>query len=232
MEIIRLFYDSLDVKPVTLLNHFLSYLGFYVEEITEATKPSKISSVADIYIISNNYMKCRQNNLTIEPNSKTILICKDSWTVNTKCHYSIQYKKSNEQDEDFLLTLVSYLVSIPHPCKLLMHSVSNLNSVLKCIIKAYCKFRILPSMLYTHQFYKQRDLYKIALDNYRSFIGALDSLEVSDRDNDLVVFIRTCAKFEIDSICEKNSIIFCYPVEELNSTCLQLLNRYPENERI
>lgn len=232
MEVIRLFHDSLDVKPVALLNHFLSYLGFYVEEITETTKPSKINSAADIYIISNNYMKCQQNNLVIGLSSKTILICKDGWKVDTKSIHSIQFTESSEQDEDFLFTLVSRLVSIPSYCKLLIHTPLDLNSVLKCIVKAYCEFRILPSMLYTYKFYKQSELYKIAFKNYRSFIGALDSLEVPDRDSDLVVFIRTYAKFELDSICKKNSREFCYPVKELNTTCQRLLSRYPENERI
>lgn len=232
MELIRLFYDSLDVKPVALLNHFLSYLGFYVEEITETTKPSKINSIADIYIISNNYMKQQQNNLVTGLNGKTILICKDGWKVDTKSIHSIQFAESSEQDEDFLFTLVSHLMSIPSYCKLLIHTPLDLNSVLKCVVKAYCKFRILPSMLYTYEFYKQPELYKIAFNNYRSFIGTLDSLQAEDRNSDFVVFVRTYAKFEFDFICKKNSRTFCYPVEELSTACQRLLSRYPENEKI
>lgn len=239
MELIRLFYDSLDIKPKVLLSHFLHYLGFYVEEITGITKPSNVYSIADIYIISNYFMENKSSTLNDVRKEKTILICKDGWEINNGKVYGINYEKYNQKggngDKECLNKLVSYLIEIlsnqSRIGDLLSVGILKLGSKMKDVISLYSQEEILQLMLYNRCFYKQYNLCKIALEKYKTFITKLEQLQ-GQSHNDLINYIITYAKFELNLICKKNSKIYYYPVDELNDTCLKLLNRYPENEQI
>ena len=57
MDLIRLFFNSIDVEISILLIHFLHYLGFYIEKIEEKGMRSEAESLVDIYIISNAFLE-------------------------------------------------------------------------------------------------------------------------------------------------------------------------------
>ena len=49
MELVRLYYNSMDVRPSVLVRHFVRYLGLYVEENIEKGKMNS-HSLTDIYL--------------------------------------------------------------------------------------------------------------------------------------------------------------------------------------
>lgn len=60
MEIVRIYYNSIDIQPRLILHHFLRYLGLYVEEVTEGMH-SRGESLVDIYIVGDEYMWEKMN---------------------------------------------------------------------------------------------------------------------------------------------------------------------------
>lgn len=84
MDLIRIFYSTLDIQPERILRHFLGSIGFYVEEISDTTCPNKNPSVADIYIIGNEYasdfLKLLEDYELDE--DKSVFIFKDGWDAD------------------------------------------------------------------------------------------------------------------------------------------------------
>ena len=63
MDFVRMYYNSIEVMPKILISHFLRYMGFYIEEITDGTEPSSKESSLDVYIVSEEDVKQNQGGI-------------------------------------------------------------------------------------------------------------------------------------------------------------------------
>lgn len=81
MDRIRMFYSNIDTKPRVLITHFVRFLGFYVDGITNKDNIvlSNVESMMDIYIISDAYVEERTISIDVEEEEKSILIYLDGW---------------------------------------------------------------------------------------------------------------------------------------------------------
>lgn len=74
MDFVRMYYNSVEVMPKILISHFLRYMGFYIEEITDGTEPSSKESSLDVYIVSEEDVKQNQGGIRINDIEKSIII--------------------------------------------------------------------------------------------------------------------------------------------------------------
>lgn len=236
MELIRLFHSNVDIKPKVLLSHFLRYLGFYVEEIAEGTEPSKVDSIADIYILSKAYVKEHQTTIDVALGRKTILICKDGLEIDDKSVFSLKHD-DKKTDKTLLNEVVSCLSDIIEEMYfgsegLLVNSAKDIKRVFTAVANAYTGNNILQTSIYVRCFYKNPTLLEIGLAQYKGFYNSLTAPGLSGIGGYLLDYARSYAQFEVDVICRKNSCKAIYPVPELIATCLKLLQKYPDNEQV
>lgn len=234
MELVRLYYNSMDVKPKVLIRHFLRYLGLYVEEVTDDSKQSAVSSVADIYYIcsAGEYESYAADCWDF---SKAVFIFRDGALPVQESEISIVYKE-NEKDVDFLKEFLMKLSVVFRQQNTetgrLVRYTAKLEEILKSIAVLYVNNNIMQSVLYTKCFYKQEELYRRALKHYTAFLGQLNQLQVEDDNEDMMKYIISYSKFEVNLICKNNSYEFLYPVEDLLEVCQELAKKYSSNEQI
>lgn len=235
MELVRLYYNSIEVKPKVLIHHFLRYLGLYIEESAGDNESYPISSVADIYYIGSR-SEYESKVLSFAGSSKAILIFKDGiMSEQEKADNYIIYRE-DEQDSCFFNELIKHLCGVlsyqnEENGSLLRYN-HRLEEALKCVSKAYVNNNIMQSTLYTRCFYKQEELYRRALKHYTAFVEQMSKLQVEEDNMDMMKYIISYSKFEVNLICKNNSYEFLYPVEDLLAVCQELAKKYSSNEQI
>lgn len=220
MSLVRLFYNSIDVQPSVLIHHFIHYLGFYIEEITEKQNNKNNISIADIYIISNNPIQ--KENIQSLDEEKTIFILKDKLKVDEHLIRCISYNDDTEYA--FLCKLLDNLSDITNNKKEYKTLLQNDD---KQIAKFYTDNRLLQASLFTRYFYKQKALYGMAMEFYSRFLHDMD-----EYSTDLFRYAKLYAKYEVNLICKRNSLGYHFNSDELLNECENLLKDYTDNEEL
>lgn len=240
MDLIRLYYSSITIMPKLLLCHFLRYLGFYIEEIyNNKVTATQAVSVADVFIIGDGYTHDFGNQVNIgsENIGKSVIICTNGWKVSHLDDVkTILYYENDEQQLQFLVDFIDNL----HPIIKQTISRSRLIRSLKKwkknaheIARLYCKYEIMPISQYSRCFYKEKELFDIALRRYEDYIHGLQELQSAiDRDTDLLQYSILYAKYELDSACKQNNYEYKYDTQDLLLQCNDLLELYGSNEAL
>ena len=238
MSLVRLYYSSMDVKPGALLRYFLRLIGFYVEEISGDTKESDAVSAADVYIISDAYAEYENNNaetIDVPDESKVIAICKDNWYMTDSKSWMITYDGTGDRKflRDFLNALGAILCQDERMAGTLVGSVLDCwDEVSVKLANFYLRYKILPMTQYTRCFYRQNDLFLLALSRYRLFIAAIRSMAREHGNPDLLKYTLIYAQYELDLICKRNRYIYYRSPDRLLDLCEGLLLDYEENEQL
>ena len=235
MDFIRMYYSNMDVMPKVLLNQFFRYMGFYVEEIVGNTKPSDKQSSFDIYIIGDEYWEEKGGSFLIDNIEKAILIfaqTKQDMQYTDEAHI-VRY---SEDLYTFLKTLIVKMCDI-YDCQMslerrLLDHVDDLRETLLYMTQKYLDNGILHATIYARCCYEQERLREMAFDSYRGFIRAMEQYSSDMMRNDYIIYVVNYAKFEFDIICQKNSYELYYPVEQIKSECMKLVEKYEENEQL
>lgn len=230
MDMIRLFYNSLDVQPGVLLRHFLRYLGFYVDERTDKKWVRHWKSAVDIYIISDEYMSNRETVFDEVDLEKTIYVLKDGWVIDNQISNVVYYDEA-AQDE-FLPKITDVLCDIIDECQigvaLLLQSDFKWREIISVIVKAYQSNNLLEASLIARCFYRQRNLFQKARKHYERFLTKIEY----EMGSDLLRYVSLYAKYELNVGCKKNFLKYAYSPYELLDECEELLNSYEENEEL
>lgn len=233
MDLIRIYQNSLDIKPKVMLGHFLRYLGFCTEEVSEWNRTSGVESLIDIYVISDKYMENRETGLDIKNEEKTILILMDGWGAKTSSAHKVFYD-TKMKDIMFLHSLIDEMAIIFEQRrgddKRLIYSVADIKGTITTIANVYTNRKILPSVLYTRCFYRNMSLYRFALDNYKKFLNDMEN--ATYKDSDLMKYVRTYAMFELNSISKMNLEGYYYSLKDMLQTSSELCEKYPKNEQV
>lgn len=236
MDRIRMFYSNVDTKPRVLINHFVRYLGFFVEEITGDTMESDVESLLDIYIISDAFIEENSIRLDIKNEEKTILIWLDGWrTELAQDMFAIRYDESME-DADFLEEFCYYMTKILSTridfSRRLIGSVDDVEEVLDDFIGIYIDNNILQMSLFARCYYASDELFAVAFQAYKDFILGLGEIENKYLFGDLVRYMELLACYELDMICKRNSYSMKYKPDILHEESKALLRKYVENEEL
>lgn len=237
MDFVRMYYNSIEVMPKILISHFLRYMGFYIEEITDGTEPSSKESSLDVYIVSEEDVKQNQGGIRINDIEKSIIIwIKDDPAKIGNNDQFVIYRPRQNMERQFLNDFLDKYIEIFQKQKSekprLLGSVHDMQGTLKTIMKLYLSCEILQCSIYTRCFYEQDGLYWRAFDNYTSFIDEVQKRTGEDCKSDLVKYVKTYAEYELDIICKKNFRKLQYPVKELVHQSYKLVEKYRENEQI
>ena len=237
MDFVRMYYNSIEVMPKILISHFLRYMGFYIEEITDGTEPSSKESSLDVYIVSEEDVKQNQGGIRINDIEKSIIIwIKDDPAKIENNDQFVIYRPRQNIERQFLNDFLDKYIEIFQKQKSekprLLGSVHDMQGTLKTIMKLYLSCEILQCSIYTRCFYEQDGLYWRAFDNYTSFIDEVQKRTGEDCKSDLVKYVKTYAEYELDIICKKNFRKLQYPVKELVHQSYKLVEKYRENEQI
>ena len=237
MDFVRMYYNSIEVMPKILISHFLRYMGFYIEEITDGTEPSSKESSLDVYIVSEEDVKQNQGGIRINDIEKSIIIwIKDDPAKIENNDQFVIYRPRQNMERQFLNDFLDKYIEIFQKQKSekprLLGSVHDMQGTLKTIMKLYLSCEILQCSIYTRCFYEQDGLYWRAFDNYTSFIDEVQKRTGEDCKSDLVKYVKTYAEYELDIICKKNFRKLQYPVKELVHQSYKLVEKYRENEQI
>ena len=235
MELVRLYCNSMDVRPSVLVRHFVRYLGLYVEENSEKGNTSSYS-LADIYLVSNEFFGDEDTNLEIPYEDKAILIMMDGFRTDDSRVKTVYYSGDSAHDREFLYHLSfvlndvieSYGLDLP----ILMQSDKNFRGVIESIIDAYVSTNLLQASLFGRCFYREVALCNIMIEKYEKFIARLEKEYFSMEKSDLLEYAVMYAKYELDLICKKNLRNFCYASGDLLDKCLELLDRHIGNEEL
>lgn len=246
MDLIRIFYSTLDIQPERILRHFLGSIGFYVEEIADTTCPDKNPSVADIYIISNEYASDFLNLLEDYEidEDKSVFIFKNGWDADgldgayTYYYDNLEeYGGTDEKDEkEFLEFLIGTLDSI------MVNSGISEDRMIRCdekwdlivskVADEYIDKKIPKYVQYTKYFYRHPELFQMTFRSYVDYISKLEHMLVVYEYSPLLHYIITYAKYELDYICRQNLYECYYDPEELCIVCNFLLMHYGQNEEL
>lgn len=237
MDFVRMYYNSVEVMPKILISHFLRYMGFYIEEITDGTEPSSKESSLDVYIVSEEDVKQNQGGIRINDIEKSIIIwIKDDPAKIENNDQFVIYQPRQNMERQFLNDFLDKYIEIFQKQKSekprLLGSVHDMQGTLKTIMKLYLSCEILQCSIYTRCFYEQDGLYWRAFDNYTSFIDEVQKWTGEDCKSDLVKYVTAYAEYELDIICKKNFRKLYYPVKELVHQSYKLVEKYRENEQI
>ncbi len=235
MELVRLYYNSMDVRPSVLVRHFVRYLGLYVEENIEKGKMNS-HSLTDIYFVSDAFFEDKDTNLEIPYEDRAILILMDGFRTDNSRVKTVYYSDDPFDDREFLYNLSialndvieSYGLDVP----ILMQSDKNFREVIESIIDAYVSTNLLQASLFGRCFYGQMTLCNIMIDRYEKFIALLENTYRSMGKSDLLAYAVLYAKYELDLICKKNLRNFSYASGDLLDKCLELLDRHTGNEEL
>ena len=227
MDIVRLFFSEVDIKPTVLLKHFLHFLGFYVMKNDENESFIETESVADIYIISNVSVKSEWISRDIV-DEKSIFILMDKWTSNNPKIEKIYYKESNSS-ANFLVDLIeclSRIISRNKGSRLLCSEEDWKNEAIM-VAKAYVDSGLLQASLFTRCFYKQNEFYDWGMEKYSKFIE-----QIPKEKSDFLNYVSIFARYEANLISKKNKYVYDYNTKQLLQECNYLLKKYGENEEL
>lgn len=235
MELVRLYYNSMDVRPSVLVRHFVRYLGLYIEENIEKGKINS-HSLADIYIISDASVGDEDTVLEVPYEDKTILIMMDGFKTDDLRIKTIYYSDDPFEDKGFLeqlsLVLNKVIESYGLDSPVLMQSDPDYQEVMESIIDAYVSNNLLQASLFGRCFYGQTALCDIMMEKYEKFIATLENKYLSMGKSDLLEYAVMYAKYELDLICKKNLRNFSYASGDLLDKCIELLDRHTGNEEL
>lgn len=229
MDVVRIFLNSIDIMPGTLLVHFLRFMGFYVEQNETQNSCVGEESVLDIYLISNDFFENHENTLDDIDLQKSVLVLKDAWYSEDDAVKSI-YWNGEMTNEAFLtefIQLISEQIVECEKARLLQSDLKWKEQVIE-IAKKYTECKLLESSLVTRCFYKQNEFYNWGIGNYRKFIDVLSTNNMSD----YMRYVTVMAKYEANLISKKNSYEYYYDTKVLLNECNELLERYNENEEL
>ena len=236
MERVRLFYNNLNIKPKKLLENYLIYLGFYVEEIVYGTRESDVESFADIWLIDDDYMSDQEFSFDPEKDEKAIIIFMGIWKMyNSRLPYVLNYD-SDVSDEKFLKQITKMLLSIRENRYLDIDNLwfdadINKKDILS-FCKLYCKYQIGPASLCAKNLYSGENIFRMASNRYIRFINQLENVTDLNKDFAVIKYSLLYAKYEYDLICKNNSYYLMYPVEELLKEADDLRMFYEDTEQI
>lgn len=235
MELVRLYYSSMDVRPSVLVRHFVRYLGLYVEENFEKGNINS-HSLADIYIISDEFFCDEDTVLEVPYEDKTILIMMDGFKTDDSRIKTVYYSDDPFDDKEFLEQLFWALNNVIESYGLdspvLMQSDQGYREVIESIIDAYVSSSLLQASLFGRCFYGEISLCNIMIEKYEKFIAGLEKKYLSMEKSDLLEYAVMYAKYELDLICKKNLYNFHYASGDLLDKCTELLDRHTENEEL
>lgn len=238
MDRIRMFYSNIDTKPRVLINHFVRFLGFYLEGVAnkENTVKSNVESMVDIYIISDAYVTERTTIIDVKEEEKTILIYLDGWGSDARQDISVIRYYNGMSDLLFLKKLSGHMLRIlagrADRTKRLFDNAESLRYILNSLTKYYVDNDILQVTLFASCFYAQNSFYTVALTKYLRFISQLELLDTPDHDSDLMKYIRIRARYEVDLICKVNHFEYYFEPVMLQEECEELLRKYVDNETL
>ncbi len=237
MDRIRMFYSNIDTKPRVLITHFVRFLGFYVDGITNKDNIvlSNVESMMDIYIISDAYVEERTISIDVEEEEKSILIYLDGWRAeDLKNAQFINYE--DQADRVFLKQFSRCMLRILSRRldrnKKLINSTDNLGKLLEEFIKQYIENEILQITLFGRCFRAYRDFYRTAQMQYRAFTSWLDQNAALKYPGDLTKYMCVRSKYEVDLICKVNHFELYFDPTDLREECEELLRKYVDNETL
>ncbi|MBD9085207.1 hypothetical protein EGP64_00895 [bacterium] len=234
-DFISLFSSKTNVMPKTLLVHFLSYMGFYVQ-VEDASSykvyKDRISSF-DIYLIDEEYSKMYQGNLIIRNIEKSILVyipSNDNFDKSIEGY--IVYQKDNQKFMyEFMKKFIEIYQMQVSPGKRLLDSSNSLSQDLSTLIEYYFSFNLLFHRIYG-KFDEGEELGKSARKAYHCFIEKYNSLIDFEPNNYLLKSIRTHAKFDLSMIEIFGSFRRSYPAKEIVDESEELYFNYRKNEEL
>lgn len=239
MELIRLYYDSIDVKPSVLIRHFARYLGIYVEENPDRDEDDSDNvSLAEIYIISDAYFGETEGFLDVSDEDRAILVLKDHFKTDDQRIKAVYYDDDADDanDKEFLCRLLDEICGLIETYDtgqtVLMQSGAEYRAIIHYVISAYLESNILQASLFNRCFYKEKRLYHMASDKYKRFILDVERGFSYFRNSDLLEYVLLYAKYEMNIICKKNLYNYPYSSDDLMDQCEELLGRHPENEEL
>lgn len=232
MDVVKLFYSEMDIQPVVLLHHFLRYLGFYVEE--NPTDQEDMTSLADIHVISDEYLQAGDSDLEIPEEETTIFVLKDGWNVESEVIKIIYY--NSDVQGIFLEQLVQHLCDILEDAgdgtSTLIQGNINWRAWVRHIAGAYQENGLLEASLFSRSFFKKNYLFIRARDRFQAFLDDLDDGRDNLSDSGLYKYASLYAKYELDMTCNKNYLEYLFPPEELLEECEDLLIMYGQNREL
>lgn len=235
MDLIRLFYNTMDIEPSVLLHHFSRFLGFYIEANTKESESLGIDSLVDIYVIGDRFAKDERLVVDIENEEKSILILKNGWSASGLGLRTINY----EDDMDmrwFLHELVDELANVLIGNETLSPRILQMGydwiRTMHHIADAYAEVNLLEASLFSRCFYKQEDLYHWSMKKYKRFINRIEDYATVSENSDLLRYVLLYVKYEVDLVCKNNNLKSLYNSEMLLLECEELLDRYEENEEL
>lgn len=233
MELIRLYYNSIDIKPSVLIRHFARYLGLYVEE-NPAQKSVDNSSLADIYIISDEYFGEKDTFLDVPFEDKTILVLKDGYRTDDTRVKAVYYNDGPEKMflEKLFHMVCDLVVTYQMEPVLMTQRNTDYIEIIDYVIDAYVSNNIMQASLFNRCFYKEKNLYQMAINKYKHFISDIDHGFDMFRHSDLLEYVLIYAKYEINLICKKNIKQMEYLIESILDPCEDLLGKHPGNEEL
>lgn len=223
MDIIRMYNKDTDIQPSLVLHKILRYLGFYIDEINDSSHENKIESIADIYIISNEFMSERADKDFIMDEDKAILVLTDDWSVNNGMIRSVRYSGSSKDRFiiRFLYELTEILEIYDGKGLSLLKSSRNWQEEIMFIAEACIDCGMMQASLFTRCFH-----------GYRQFISKLKGYAEQHSNAHIIHYAILYAAYEENLICKNNNFENHYDTEYMIQKCNELLKEYSTNEEL
>lgn len=222
MDLIRLYYDQRDIRPVTFIQLFMRFLGIYVEDGNIDTDENAPEYLNDIYIVSDFYMqRYEQLKIEVNQNRRPVLVFMDGWSLkNEELYTSIQYSTGEEAAllEQILKVLIDSAKRQGDEKSILDGITEN---DIPFIVNPFIQHQIVQSYVFTKCFYIDKELYRIAYRNYMEFLE--DILQPKRREKDLFEFITLYTAYEVNYMCRRNKLRTSYSEHFLQNKCDKLL---------
>lgn len=238
MDIIKLFYNPIDVKPSYLLLHFLKTLGFYIESHTDYSCPETGQSIVDIYIVSSDYAQIFRQRLDSLREEKSLLIFKDGWSASGLAQTTqvISYDDAVRDDHAFLLSVIAALKQIMIQTgvsseRLVFHT-PNWHIIMNEVASFYTENSIASIMQYSKSLCGQDQLFHIMSFYYDKYITSVEELIYQYGMLPILRYILLRAKYELDYIYKQNSRKYLYDPDLLSTECEALLRQFGQNEEL
>lgn len=228
MNTIKLFFNGIDIMPNVLLQHFLHYLGFYVYKVEDDDIKEEIESIADIYVISDEFVRSQSQVLESMNGKKSVLISVNGWSYEDDLAQRVSYEGSNMW-EVFLLDIIEalYKIFLTDGAVSLFGDITQWYQTALKVAGVYREYKLLEASLITRCFFKQNQFYEDGIKRYNGFIN-----EIAKFESDYADYVSLFAKYEADLISKTNKYIYCYDTSLLLSECNELLRKYQDNEEL
>lgn len=236
MDLIKIYYSALDVQPERLLRHFFRSIGFYVDEIPDDIRIRENHSLADIYIIGNEYAAEFQSRAENLNERKSILVFKDGWSIQELPGMVRAVFYNVHREDDFLRQMIGALDSIIFRNGIhgrrLFETMEDWKTEISAVADSYWNCDIPKIVQYSRYFYRQQELFQIAYEKYTTHIMQLEKLMAQSGNSPLLQYIMAYAKYEFNYICRQNLFECLYDPDELAGICDLLLELYEPNEEV